>query len=409
MGKKQYDFSGWATRNDIECSDGRTIRKDAFIDQDGTTVPLVWGHNHTSPDKVLGHCVLFNKPEGVYTEGYFNDTPQGKNGKALVQHGDVESLSIYANQLQQLGANVMHGVIREVSLVLAGANPGAYIDFVMAHDDESNPSATIYTGLPIEYSMESVSAEAIEHSDEENAIEHADGEEEKKEEPKKEKTVEDIVNTMNDEQKEAMYALVGAALESGVDDEEDESEDEEGEETEMKHNVFDNNEGSVMTGEELKHSDDIVTTANELCHTAFNDVRNYGGSFRDSFLAHAENDYGIGSIELLFPDAKNLDNHPEFIKREDAWVSTVMTGTKHLPFSRVRTLFADITEDDARAKGYLEKGAKKKEEFVSLAKRETSPTTIYKKQKLDRQDIIDATTIDVVSWLWTEMRLMLNE
>lgn len=402
-GKRHYDFGGWATRNDIECSDGRTIRKDAFIDNDGKTVPLVWGHQHQSPDKVLGHCELKNCPEGVYTYGYFNDTPQGKNAKALVMHGDIGSLSIYANQLQQLGANVMHGQIREVSLVLAGANPGAYIDDVMLHGEGVDAEAVIYTGLPIEFEVEEADADAIEHADDNSKeADVADNKEEKKEEAK-EKTVGEIVETMNDEQKEALYALVGAALENGVEDDETE----EGENTEMKHNVFDNNE-NVVTGDELMHADDLYAVGDELCHAAFADVRNYGGSFRDSFLAHAEGDYGIGNIELLFPDAKAIDNHPEFIKREDAWVSTVMNGTKHLPFSRIKTLFADITEDEARARGYI-KGNKKVEEFFSLAKRETTPTTIYKKQKLDRQDIIDATTIDVVSWLWTEMRIMLNE
>lgn len=405
-GKRHYDFGGWATRNDIECSDGRTIRKDAFIDNDGKTVPLVWGHQHQSPDKVLGHCELKNCPEGVYTYGYFNDTPQGKNAKALVMHGDIESLSIYANQLQQLGANVMHGQIREVSLVLAGANPGAYIDDVMLHGEGADAEAVIYTGLPIEFEVEEAAADAIEHADEEISKEAdvADNKEEKKE--AKEKTVGEIVETMNEEQKEALLALIGAALEDGVEDD-DEDSNEEGENTEMKHNVFDNNE-NVVTGDEFMHADDLYAVGDELCHAAFTDVRNYGGSFRDSFLAHAEGDYGIGNIELLFPDAKAIDNHPEFIKREDAWVSTVMNGTKHLPFSRIKTLFADITEDEARARGYI-KGNKKVEEFFSLAKRETTPTTIYKKQKLDRQDIIDATTIDVVSWLWTEMRIMLNE
>ena len=400
MGKKpHYDFSGWATRNDIECSDGRTIRKDAFIDNDGMSVPLVWGHRHDDPEKILGHCLLQNQPEGVYTYGYFNDTPQGRNAKALVMHGDIGSLSIYANKLQQLGGNVMHGQIREVSLVLAGANPGAYIDDVVMHEDGTDPGAVIYTGLPLEILVETVDADAIEHADDEKEAEVANNEE------TKEKTVGEIVETMNEEQKEALYALVGAALEEGAD--EDDTDDEEGEETEMKHNVFDNNEGEVM-GDELMHADDLYAVGDELCHAAFADVRNYGGSFRDAFLAHAEGDYGIGNIELLFPDAKAIDNHPEFIKREDAWVSTVMNGTKHLPFSRIKTLFADITEDEARARGYI-KGNKKVEEFFSLAKRETTPTTIYKKQKLDRQDIIDATTIDIVSWLWTEMRIMLNE
>ena len=404
--KRQYDFGGWATRNDIECSDGRTIRRDAFIDNDGMTVPLVWGHKHDAPDKVLGHCLLENRDEGVYTYGFFNDTPHGRNAKALVMHGDIESLSIYANQLQQLGSNVMHGQIREVSLVLAGANPGAYIDDVIAHGDRSDTEAVMYTGLPLEFLVEESNSDELKHADEDNT-EEEENVEEKVEETKKEKTVGEIVETMNEEQKEALYALVGAALESGVEDDEEDSE--EGEETEMKHNVFDNNEGSVMEGGELMHADDIFAVGDELCHAAMSDVRNYGGSFHDSFVAHAEGDYGIDNIELLFPDAKAVDTHPEFIKRQDEWVSTVINGTKHLPFSRVKTLFADITEDDARALGYLEKGKLKKEEFFSLAKRETTPTTIYKKQKLDRQDIVDATTMDVVSWLWTEMRMMLNE
>ncbi len=404
MGKKQYDFGGWATRNDIECSDGRTIRKDAFIDNDGMSVPLVWGHRHDDPEKILGHCLLQNQPEGVYTYGYFNDTPQGRNAKALVMHGDIESLSIYANKLQQLGGNVMHGQIREVSLVLAGANPGAYIDDVVLHAEGTDSEAVIYAGLPLEFYVDNAEADAIEHADNADNNEAKEAEVANNEE-KAGKTVEEIVETMNDEQKEALYALIGAALEEGVDD--DDTDDEEGEETEMKHNVFDNNEGAVMD-DELMHADDLYAVGDELCHAAFADVRNYGGSFRDAFLAHAEGDYGIGNIELLFPDAKAIDNHPEFIKREDAWVSTVMNGTKHLPFSRIKTLFADITEDEARARGYI-KGNKKVEEFFSLAKRETTPTTIYKKQKLDRQDIIDATTMDVVSWLWTEMRIMLNE
>ena len=398
--KKHYDFGGWATRNDIECSDGRTIRRDAFIDNDGKTVPLVWGHNHTDPSKVLGHCLLMNKPEGVYTWGYFNDTPQGKNAKSLVMHGDIDSLSIYANQLQQYGANVMHGQIREVSLVMAGANPGAYIDDVMFHGEGADSEAVIYTGMNLEVFKEEPAEEPV--------IEHAD--DSAKETPKeenKEETIEDVVKTMTPKQQDAMLALIGAALEAG--DADDTDDDEEGEETEMKHNAFDQNDGAIVTGGELMHAEDILAIGDELCQSAMKDVRNYGGSFREAFLAHAEGDYGIGNIELLFPDAKALDNHPEFIKREDAWVSTVINGTKHLPFSRVKTLFADITEDDARAKGYLQKGAKKKEEFFSLAKRETRPTTIYKKQKLDRQDIIDASTMDIVSWLWTEMRLMLNE
>ena len=370
-----YDFSGWATRNDLLCGDGRTIRKNAFKDNDGRTVPLVWNHQHNNADNVLGHALLENRDEGVYAYGVFNDNESGRAAKELVRHGDVTSLSIYANKLKQVGGDVVHGNIRELSLVLAGANPGAYIDFVMAHGDDGE--------------------EALEANYNENImLYHADEPNKKdpKEEPNmaegKEKTVGDVFNELTEEQKTVVYAMIGQALEeSGGNNEEDEED--------MKHNIFEND----------YREDEAV-----LMHSAMNeilgDAKRYG-SLKESFLAHAE-DYGISNIDYLLPDVHNLNTPPEFIKRETGWVQKVMSGTHHTPFSRIKSMFADITEDEARAKGYI-KGKLKKEEVFSLLKRSTTPTTIYKKQKIDRDDVIDITDFDVVTWLKSEMRMMLDE
>lgn len=380
-----YDFSGWATRNNLRCSDGRTIMKDAFKDNDGQTVPLVWNHQHNDPLNVLGHARLENRNNGVYAYCKFNDTEAGKNAKLLVEHGDVSALSIYANQLRQDGGNVLHGAIREVSLVLAGANPGAFIDSVIRHGEESDEEAIIYTGEDI----------SLSHSDDSNKKENDDQADNNKEDNKmannQDKTVQDVVDSMTEEQKNVMYALIGQALEdAGVDDENYDYEKDD----DMKHNVFDNDE----TNDEV------------LSHDAMNeiigDAKRYG-SMKESFLAHAD-DYGIDNIEYLFPEAKSLNNQPEFIKRDTGWVSKVMGETKHTPFSRIKSMFADITEDEARAKGYI-KGKLKKEEVFSLLKRTTTPTTIYKKQKMDRDDVIDITDFDVIAWLKGEMRLMLDE
>lgn len=370
----KYDFSGWATRNDIKCSDGKTIRKNAFKGNDGETVPLVWNHRHNDPFNVLGHALLENRDEGVYAYGVFNDSEQGKNAKLLVEHGDVTAMSIWANQLSQQGGDVLHGAIKEVSLVLAGANPGAYIDSVIMHGEESEDEAIIYTGEDID-------------------LFHADKEEEKVEENEKTKneddeTLEDIFNTLSEKQKTAVYALIGTALEKGTE------ESEGGNET-VKHNVFDQEE--VSQNNVLSHSE---------MQTIINDGKRFG-SLKESFLAHAE-EYGIQDIEWLFPEARNLNNPPEFIKRDTGWVSKLMSGFHKSPFSRIKSTFADITEDEARAKGYM-KGKLKKEEVFSLLKRTTTPTTIYKKQKLDRDDVIDITDFDVISWLKGEMRLMLDE
>ena len=372
---EKYDFSGWATRNDIKCSDGRTIRKNAFKDNDGQTVPLVWNHSHNDPANVLGHALLENRDQGVYAYCTFNNSELGQTAKELVEHGDVTSLSIYANKLKQNGGDVIHGAIREVSLVLAGANPGAYIDSVMVHGEESDEEAVIFTGENI----------SLSHAESEPQLE------EKTEEEKtmaKEKTVQDVFNELTEEQKQVVYALIGQALEDAQ-DEEDEGD------YEMKQNVFDNDE--MNSGNVLSHSDmmDIIS-----------DAKRYG-SMKDSFLAHTQN-YGIENVDFLFPDPENVNMPPTFIERDMGWVQKVMSGVHHTPFSRIKSMFADITADEARAKGYI-KGNLKKEEVFTLLKRTTTPTTIYKKQKMDRDDVVDITDFDVIAWLKKEMRLMLDE
>ena len=376
----KFDFSGWATKVNLKCSDGRTIMKDAFKDDDGKSVPLVWNHQHNDPTNVLGHALLQNRDEGVYAYCTFNDSEAGKTGKLLVQHGDVCALSIWANQLKQNLNNVVHGNIREVSLVLAGANPGAFIDSIIMHGQESDEEAIIYTGEDI----------VISHGDdkEDKKVEET----EKKIETGKEETVADVFNTLSEKQKNVVYAIIGQALEEG-EGSDDEEEYEGGKE--MKHNIFDQTE---------EKQDDVLS--HDAMNTIISDGKRFG-SLKESFLAHAD-EYGIKQIDYLFPEVKSLNNPPEFIKRETGWVSTVMNGVHRTPFSRIKSSFADITADEARAKGYI-KGNLKKEEVFTLLKRSTTPTTIYKKQKLDRDDIIDITDFDVVTWLKTEMRMMLDE
>ena len=382
---KDYDFSGWATKNNLKCSDGRTILKDAFKHDDGVTVPLVWNHQHNDPINILGHALLENRDEGVYAYCKFNETDSGKNAKILVEHGDVSALSIYANQLKQQGGNVIHGAIREVSLVLAGANPGAFIDSVIAHGEESEEEAVIFTGEDIVLSH--ANEDKTEKKDPESK------EEEKKEEMKeemkeeKQKTVKEVFDTLTEEQKTVVYAIIGQIMEEN----QNESKDIEGGKEEMKHNVFDNDKENKE--EVLSHSD---------TEAIFSDARRYG-SLKDSVLAH-----GITNLEYLFPEDTNLNKVPEFISRDTGWVKNVMSSVHHTPFSRIKSQFADITADDARAKGYT-KGNLKKEEVFSLLKRSTTPTTVYKKQKLDRDDVIDITDFDVVSWIKGEMRMMLDE
>lgn len=388
----KYDFSGWATKNNIKCSDGRTILRDAFKHNDGQTVPLVWNHQHNESANVLGHAVLENREEGVYAYCTFNDTEAGKNAKLLVEHGDVTALSIYANQLKQNGSNVMHGTIREVSLVLAGANPGAFIDSIIRHGEFCEDEAVIYTGENL--SLEHADQKPSDKDDKAGEDDKGDG----KVEGNKEKTIKDVVDSMSEEQKNVLYALVGQALEgkemaqSAI---EENNNIEDGGEQEMKHNVF-----------EGRETDKKDVLSHDAMETIFKDAKRYG-SLKESFLAHAET-YGIKDIEWLFPDAKNVNMPPDFIKRDDSYVQKVMRGVHHVPFSRIKSMHADITADQARAKGYI-KGKLKKEEVFTLLKRTTSPTTIYKKQKLDRDDVIDITDFDVVAWLKMEMRMMLDE
>lgn len=387
----KYDFSGWATKNNIKCSDGRTILKDAFKQHDGQTVPLVWNHQHNESANVLGHAVLENRDEGVYAYCTFNDTEAGKNAKLLVEHGDVTALSIYANQLKQKGSNVMHGTIREVSLVLAGANPGAFIDSVIRHGEFCEDEAVIYTGEEL----------TLQHAD--DPSDKADKKDKKGDDEvdNNEKTIQDVFDTLNEEQKNVVYALIGQALEdksmaqSAIEENENNIE-EDGGEQEMKHNVFE--------GRETENNNDVLS--HDAMETILKDAKRYG-SLKESFLAHAEN-YGIKDIEWLFPDAKNVNMPPDFIKRDDSYVQKVMRGVHHVPFSRIKSMHANITADEARAKGYI-KGNRKKEEVFTLLKRTTTPTTIYKKQKLDRDDVVDITDFDVVAWLKMEMRMMLDE
>lgn len=385
----KYDFSGWATKNDLQCSDGRTIRRDAFKDNDGQTVPLVWNHQHNDSQNILGHALLENRPEGVYAYCKFNDTPAGKNAKMLVEHGDVSALSIYANRLKQNQGNVTHGVIREVSLVLAGANPGAFIDSIMRHGECSDQEAVIYTGEDI----------VLEHADKEDDME----------DNKKEMTVQDVVDSMTEEQRNVMYALIGQALEDVKHSNDADENNNEGDDNEMKHNVFENDNNKQRNT--LSHADmEMILKNAKRC-----------GSLKEAVLAHADangdavyNTYGIKpnsdgeGISMLFPDYKNLNNVPEFIKRDTGWVAQVMGAVHHTPFSRIKSMFADIREDEARALGYM-KGNLKKEEVFSLLKRTTDPQTIYKKQKLHRDDVIDITSFDVVAWIKAEMRMMLEE
>lgn len=385
----EYDFSGWATRNNIRCSDGRTILKDAFKHNDGQMVPLVWNHDHNDPLNVLGHALLENRDEGVYAYCTFNDTDAGRNAKALVEHGDVTALSIYANQLKQQGPNVLHGAIREVSLVLAGANPGAFIDSIIRHGEESDEEAIIYTGenLVLEHSQHTIVNDKNLDAIKDNFTPPSGD----KKDEKGEKTVQDVFDTLNEEQKTVVYALIGQALDGSNQNENNEKEGNDN----MKHNVFDQDQNEKENV--LSHAD---------METIISEGKRYG-SLKDSFLAHTAQ-YGIDQIDFLFPDAKNVTNQPDFIKRDDSYVQKVLRGVHHTPFSRIKSTHANITADEARAKGYI-KGHLKKEEVFTLLKRTTTPTTIYKKQKMDRDDVVDITDFDVVAYIKAEMRMMLDE
>ena len=386
-----YDFSGYATKANTKCYDGLTIAQNAFADDNGRKVPVVWNHNHSGPEYVLGHALLQNRRDGVYAYVKMNDTPSGQTALEAVRSGDIDAMSIFANGLKKAGQTVMHGVIRELSLVLAGCNPGALIDEVVAHgadNDGEGGEAFIYTdgGLSLKHGLDP-DDNPLDEEDDKMAKEGG-------------KTLEEVVDTMNDEQKEALYALVGMAKD-GLDEDEDPEEDdydddedyddEDEEDDNVKHNVFDADTDKGV----LKHSMDEINAAmadGKRC-----------GSMKDAFIAH-----GIDNVEWLFPEDHLLDNPPRIIDRDQSWVSKVMSAVHHIPFSRVKSMAADLSEEDARAKGYI-KGNFKKEQVFGLLKRSTSPTTVYKKQKMDKDDIADITNFDVIAWLKQEMRVKLNE
>lgn len=388
---KKPNFSGWATRANVRCSDGRVIMDDAFKDCDGKIVPLVWNHQHNDPNNVLGHALLKNTGDGVYAYGYFNDGESAKTAKLLLEHGDISSLSILANNLKENGNKVIHGIIREVSLVLAGANPKAFIENVISHEEEiDSETAMIHFDESLEFPIEDEIV--IEHADKEEPMAEDTTKTDTKSNTDSEETIADVFDTFTEKQKTVVYALIGQALES-ADEKDDKNE---GDDT-VKHNVFDQDKDVTKTEGVLSH---------EAQMTIIGDAKRFG-SLKESVLQHADT-YGIDQIDYLFPEAKSVTNTPEFIKRDTGWVSSVMNGAHRSPFSRIKSVFADITADEARAKGYM-KGKLKKEEVFGLLKRTTTPTTVYKKQKMDRDDVIDITDFDVISWLKTEMRWMLDE
>lgn len=396
-----YDFSGWATRNNIECSDGRTIMKDAFKDNDGQKVPLVWNHQHDDPNEVLGHALLENRDEGVYAYCKFNDTESGQTAKSLVLNGDVDKLSIYANKLKSNMKQVVHGCIREVSLVLAGANPGAYIDSVVVHADgaEDEEEGTIYTdeqiSVNVEHSEEKSEEKEEAKMNDNSEIKHAEAETE-------EKTVQEVFDTLTDEQKDVVYAIIGEAVEEAKNDAGDEDEGEEEGEENMKHNVFDND----------NNREDVLAHS-EFVKAAIADAKKYG-SMRESFIAHADEE-GVplewaenNDFTPLFPDATNINREPIMVEKDNSWVAKVMAQVKHSPFSRVKNTLGRMDETTARAKGYI-KGTKKANIQMAVLNRVTTPTTVYIKNDIDRDDVIDITDFDVVAWQKKEMRKQLDK
>jgi len=431
--KVKPDFSGYATKNDIRCSDGRTIMKDAFKDCDGKSVPLVWQHDHDNPDNVLGHAILENREDGVYAYGFFNDNPRAKRMKLSVEHGDIDSLSIFANGLKQKAGNVSHGIIKELSLVIAGANPGAKIDFpVIAHGEDTEEiltEAVITCGEFLEHMSQDEFEEGADFPETEEDIElkHEDAKtkEDTKAKENNEETVEDVINSMTEKQRTILYYLVGEAAknkENTAAQADDSGENFiNGGNSDMKVNVFDQTDSTETT---MAHADELRARINSDASTILSKAKNSRMSLRDAVddyiahseafeevLSHADDDttpYGIENIDWLFPEAKTITSTPEFIKRHDEWVSVFMGGAKKTPFSRIKSVFADITADEARAKGYT-KGNRKMEEVFGLLKRTTTPTTVYKKQKIDRDDVIDITDFDVVLFLKGEMRIMLDE
>lgn len=416
MGEKKPDFSGWATKNNLKCSDGRTIMTGAFKHQDRMQVPLVWQHDHNDPGNILGHAILEDRAFGVWTRGYFNESQGAIDAREAVIHGDINALSIYANKLKQRGTDVLHGNIIEVSLVMAGANPGAFIENVHISHGEGGQilasDAIIYTGLTLEHQDNSDEGDLMAQETETTT---------------EDKTVDEILNGMTEEQKNVMFFMIGQAMEDAENDTEGDAGDDvehsmstedflahidktiqEGI-NEMGRNTFETfgDNKNTEPNTRLSHSQfaELMVKARSEKVDSWRDVLVHGAN---DILEHADGDYGITDIALLFPDAKNLTNVPDFISRRMEWVNAVLTGTKHSPFAKVKTIHADITAEEARAKGYI-KGKEKKEEVIKLLRRTTGPTTVYKKQKLDRDDIIDITDFDVVLWLQGEIRLMLEE
>ena len=415
------DFSGYATKNDIRCSDGRVIRNGAFEDCDGDTVPLVFQHDHSSPSNLLGNVVLENRNDGVYCYGFFNDSEEAQNAKEAVRHGDINALSIYANHVKQNGNDVIHGSIKEVSLVLAGANPGAFIDNVtIAHGDsvdELEDEVIIYNDETIAHGELAGDPSnvfdfgEVEHADEED--DRDDMSDDDDDDDDDEDDVATVIDSLTPKQKEVVYGLVGLALQEGTEEADDSSDNtNDTNDKPVEHsadegdtmNIFDKNESATLTADAtISHEDQTA-----FLKAAETDA---SGSFKRFAIAHAQ-DYGIKNIDILFPDAKAVRNEPDLYKRDTEWVATVLSGTHHVPFSRIKTLWADITEDDARAKGFTldrNNNHRKMDEIIKVAKRQTTPTTIYKKQKLDRDDILDITDFQVVNWLMREMRIMLDE
>ena len=406
----KFDFSGWATKNDLTCSDGRTIKHNAFKENDGQRVPLVWQHGHQAVDNVLGHALLENRDEGVYAYCALNDTPAADNAKELVKHGDVKALSIYANRLDQRGADVIHGNIVEVSMVLSGANPGALIDNVaLEHSDgswtESEDEAIIYSGLTLSHDSGDITEDTYSMDDDEVYDEDDD------------MTVADVLETLDDDQRLAVAALIEEISGDVDEDDEDYDDDEyDVDDEDYEEDYEEDAEHGDFGGDTLMHSnifegDALYSVGPQLSHAEeeqiFAEARMPGMTLRSAVLAHAA-DYGIKNPELLFPDATNLDPEPQRIMRENSWVSRVLQGSKHTPFSRVKTQWSNLTADELRAKGYV-KASRKKDVVYEIANRKTEPTTVYNKTKIDRDDVLDITTFNVVAWMQQNLRYSLEE
>ena len=423
---KGYDFAGWVTKNNVRCADGKIIRHDAFKDQDGTKVPLVWMHQHGGIENVLGNVLLQNRPEGVYGYGSLNDSEAADMARIVLKHDDVTAMSIYANNLTRQGNNVTHGTIREVSLVLAGANPGATIDEVVIHDAGYEDDLFFFNAEDntLRHSddgdilFEPIEDDTISHADDDTSKEDDVADEKKpasadasEDSSSDDKTLKEIFDDMTEEQKTVVYALIGQAIDQKSSDDTDDT-DNSDEEDNVKHNVFDTTDNATTDNDVLVH--DAMTEIIEgakggySMKRIFNDyVAEHSDDGYGDALMHAAT-YGVEPIDMLFPEPKAMATKPEFISRDMGWVPMLMNRVHHTPFSRIKSVFADITEDDARARGYM-KGKLKKEEVFTLLKRTTTPTTIYKKQKMDRDDVIDITDFDVIAWLKAEMRTMLDE